>query len=130
MTAGRAVGAQGAGGAAAAPPAAIAVNGAADANGAAGGGARGGHADGGHAGAMPAGAGAPGMQARGSVPRVSDADEAGAGWSARYDDLLQRAAAGARPLFCVQPVSARPGAARGALGGGREPAAPEPLRAA
>ena len=42
----------------------------------------------------PRAAGAPGLHARGSIPRVSEADEAGAGWGARYDDLLQRTAAG------------------------------------
>lgn len=32
------------------------------------------------------------------MPRVSEADEVGAKWSTRYDDLLHRAAAGVCPL--------------------------------
>ena len=52
--------------------------------------------DGGSANPSPRAAGAPGLHARGSIPRVSEADEAGAGWGARYDDLLKRTAAGAR----------------------------------
>ncbi|KAK9845966.1 hypothetical protein WJX81_007112 [Elliptochloris bilobata] len=44
----------------------------------------------------PKAAGAPGLHVRGSIPRVSEADEAGAGWGARYDDLLHRAATDAR----------------------------------
>lgn len=47
-------------------------------------------------------AGAPGLNACGSIPRVSEADEAGAGWGARYDDLLLRAAAGTGPLSLLE----------------------------
>ena len=42
--------------------------------------------------------GPPGLHAKGSMPRVSEADEVGAKWSTRYDDLLHRAAAGVSPL--------------------------------
>ena len=59
----------------------------------------GGGGGGGNPRASPRAAGAPGLHARGSIPRVSEADEAGAGWGARYDDLLQRTAAGA-PACC------------------------------